>query len=221
MKPELLKTNDGSLTLRLNAMDETYHSTNGALTETQHVYIQNGLLKSDKTSIRILEVGFGTGLNALVTLDAFRKQNKIKSIHYTSLEKHPVDSEIYDQLNYGHLLSPNLQSEFLQMHQVPWEEDTEISPNFTLHKKEFDLLEDTLEGEFDMIFYDAFAPSKQCLMWNDETLEKVCHTLKPGGLFSTYCAKGDVRRSLKRCGLKMKRLPGPPGKWEMLFGTKI
>ena len=220
MKPSLKKTAEGSQTLRLEEFDETYHSTNGALTEAQHVFIENGLLKSPLKDIRILEVGFGTGLNALVTLEAFLGQEHLSSIHYTSLEKYPIAPEIYQNLNYGELTKPNLTSHFQLMHQSAWEEDIIIHKDFVLHKKEFDLLKKNITGTYDIIYYDAFAPSKQSPMWDDAVLAAVCKTLKEGGIFCTYCAKGSVRRSLQSNGLEMQRLPGPPGKREMLFGIK-
>ena len=220
MQPKLITTADGSQTLQLEEMDETYHSTNGALTEAQHVFINNGLLKSSHSSLRILEVGFGTGLNALVTLDALYKQTTIENVHYTTLEKYPVPAEIYNKLNYGQLVSPDLTTEFNLLHQAAWEEEVNINKHFTIHKRRFDLLEQKLEGEFDLIYYDAFAPSKQSPMWEDKILKKVCDTLKPGGIFSTYCAKGSVRRALQSFELEMERLPGPPGKREMLLGIK-
>ncbi len=220
MTPQLQATADGSFTLRLDEIDETYHSTNGALTEAQHVFIKNGFERYAKEEIKILEIGFGTGLNALVTLDAFLKQDKIKRVHYTSLEKYPVKTSLTKSLNYGQLLSPSLEQEFLKMHQSNWEEDIKISPSFLLQKKEFDLLEQTLEGEYDLIYYDAFAPSKQATMWEDDILQKVINTMTPNAIFTTYCAKGSVRRALQSFGLEMQRIPGPPGKREMLFGIK-
>lgn len=220
MKPSLIKTADGSQTLRLEEMDETYHSTNGALTEAQHVFIKNGLLKSPLKDIRILEIGFGTGLNALVTLDAFLELEHISSIHYTSLEKYPIAPEIFKKLNYGTLSTKNLETKFQLMHESAWEQDQLIEQGFTLHKKEFDLLKQSLTGKYDIIYYDAFAPSKQSPMWDDAILTAVCNTLEKGGILSTYCAKGSVRRALQNNGLDMQRLPGPPGKREMLFGIK-
>ncbi len=202
-------------------MDETYHSTNGALTEAQHVFIRNGFDLCVKTDIRILEVGFGTGLNAIVTLDAFQKQDSIKRVSYTTLEKYPVKEEISSQLNYGTLFSPTLDKQYHKIHQIEWEKDCEITPGFSLYKKEFDLLQQDLDGEYDLVYYDAFAPSKQAAMWEDDILKKVVDSMAPEAIFTTYCAKGSVRRALQSFGLKMQRVPGPPGKREMLLGKLI
>jgi len=220
MEPKIIQTADGSLSLRVEEMDETYHSTNGALTEARHVFISNGLALCDRSELRILEVGFGTGLNAIVTLDAFLKQEVIQNIHYTSLEKYPLDSAISAALNYGQLFSPSLEKEFNKLHQATWEKEQEISPHFTILKKEFDLLEQALEGNYDLIYYDAFAPSKQASMWEAEVLKKVVDVMTEKAILSTYCAKGTVRRALQTLGLEMHRLPGPPGKREMLMGRK-
>lgn len=221
MKPQIRHTNDGSLTLRLEEMDETYHSTHGAITEAQYVYIENGFQRSTKEHLNILEIGFGTGLNTLVTVDAFLKHEKVKSINYHSLEKYPVDTAIIEQLNYGSLLNPTREQLFDKIHKVHWETPQEINPNFMLFKQQFDLLKDQLIGEFDLIYYDAFAPSKQAEMWQEETVRKVVECMSQEAILVTYCAQGDAKRAFRACGLKIKRLPGPPGKWHMLLGQKV
>ncbi len=221
MNIKIQPTNDGSATLRLEEMDETYHSTNGALTETQHVFIKNGLEQIKKEHVRILEVGFGTGLNAIATLDFLLNQKIIKSIHYTTLEKYPLNAEIISQLNYGSLFPSDRSDFFLKMHKAKWEEDISINEVFSIHKKKFDLLTEELEGEYDLIYYDAFAPSKQAEMWDEAPLNKVINTMAPESIFSTYCAKGTVRRHLQSRGLQTSRVPGPPGKREMLVARKL
>lgn len=218
--PKLLNTDDGSQTLHLEEMDETYHSTHGALTEANYVYIENGFSRINKEHINILEIGFGTGLNALATLDAFLKQDKVKSITYTTLEKFPIEDEIISQLKYGQLTSPIMESEFASLHQAQWESTIEIAPNFHIHKKKLDLLTDSLEGEYDLIYYDAFAPSKQVEMWSNDIIKKVTDVMTSDALLTTYCAQGDAKRAFRECGLKVKRLPGPPGKWHMLNAFK-
>lgn len=220
MKTQILHTEDGSMTLRLDEMDETYHSTHGALTEALHVYIKNGFERRTMEHINILEVGFGTGLNALVTADAFLKQNKIKSVHYHTLEKYPVASEIINQLNYGEMLLENREELFTAIHKAPWEKDEEVIKGFTIHKQEIDLLTDTLSGSFDLVYYDAFAPSKQAEMWQQEIIKKVVDVMNDKALLSTYCVQGNAKRAFKACGLELKRLPGPPGKRQMLIGKK-
>lgn len=220
MKPKLQHTDDGSLTLRLDKMDETYHSTHGALTEAQYVYIKNGLERTTKEHLNILEIGFGTGLNALVTADAFLKQDTIKSIHYHTLEKFPITNDIISQLNYGQLLNPPREALFSQIHTADWEKDEEIASSFTLHKQEIDLVTDALSGYFDLVYYDAFAPSKQAEMWQQEVIQKVVDTMTDGALLSTYCVQGNAKRAFRASGLQLKRLPGPPGKRHMLIGQK-
>ncbi len=220
MQPILTNTADGSYTLRLEEMDETYHSTNGALTEARHVFIQNGFSAWDKKELRILEVGFGTGLNAMVTLDAFIKQNKIERVYYTTLEKYPVAHDICLKIAHGNLFEPILNAEYEAMHTAEWEQDVEILPNFFLHKKHFDLIAQSLSGKYDLVYFDAFAPSKQPEMWSPDVLKKVVDAMSPNSIFVTYCAKGEVRRNLQSLGLEMHRIPGPPGKREMLVGKK-
>lgn len=220
MKPQILHTDDGSLTLRLDEMDETYHSTHGALTEAQYVYIQNGFERTTKEHLNILEVGFGTGLNTLVTIDAFVKQEHIKSIHYHTLEKFPVAEEIISQLNYGQLLQNSDEDFFSPIHKAGWEQDEEILKGFTLHKQQIDLISDSLSGNYDLVYYDAFAPNKQGEMWSEDVIKKVVDIMADDALLCTYCAQGDAKRAFRACGLKLKRLPGPPGKWHMLIGWK-
>jgi tRNA U34 5-methylaminomethyl-2-thiouridine-forming methyltransferase MnmC len=220
MKPILQPTDDGSLTLRLDEMDETYHSTNGALTEAQYVYIKNGFERTTKEHLNILEIGFGTGLNTLVTADAFLKQDHIKSVHYHTLEKYPLETEIINQLNYGQRLSPPREAIYSSIHNADWEKKVEILNGFTLHKQKIDLLTESLSGCFDLVYYDAFAPSKQEEMWQKDVIQKVADVMKQGALLSTYCAQGEAKRAFRACGLKIRRLPGPPGKWHMLIGVK-
>lgn len=220
MTPKLLHTDDGSFTLRLDEMDETYHSTHGALTEAKYVYIANGFNRIGKGHINLLEIGFGTGLNALATIDAFLKQDTVKTVHYHTLEKYPVKAELITELKYGSLLEPDRTDIFDKIHQAAWNTKVEIIPGFTIFKQELDLLTDGLNGNFDLVYYDAFAPSKQTEMWHIDTIQKVVNTMTEDALLSTYCAQGDAKRAFRAAGLKLKRLPGPPGKWHMLTGIK-
>lgn len=220
MTPKLLHTDDGSFTLRLDEMDETYHSTHGALTEAKYVYIENGFKRADKEAIKILEIGFGTGLNALATIDAFLQQDTVKTIHYHTLEKFPVKAELITELKYGALLDPDRTDIFDKIHQAAWNTTVEIIPGFTIFKQELDLLTDDLNGAFDLVYYDAFAPSKQIEMWHSDTIQKVVNTMNEDALLSTYCVQGDAKRAFIAAGLKLKRLPGPPGKRHMLIGIK-
>ncbi len=212
--PRLILTEDGSHSLFLPHLNETYHSRHGAMQESKHVFIENGLkILKEKDTIHILEVGFGTGLNALLSFD-FAKKNDVK-IHYTTLETSPLPAEIYQSLNYAESENQNV---FISLHQAEWNTDEPIGSHFTLHKKEIEIQKFSSDKKFDLIFYDAFGPPTQPEMWSLEIFESIVSMMTKEGVFVTYCAKGQVRRDLESCGLKMERLPGPPGKREMLRG---
>lgn len=217
----LITTSDGSHTLLNTNLNETYHSVHGALQESKHVFIQHGLdfvSKSlNKSAINILEVGFGTGLNALLTLQQSITDNLI--IHYTSLEAFPVEASIWTKLNY--VESAESKEQFEKLHHAPWDEPEKISSNFTLRKLHTTLQQVELElNHYDLIYFDAFAPNKQPEMWELPILRKIEAAMKPGGLFVTYCAKGRLKRDLKGLGLVVESLQGPPGKREMVRATK-
>lgn len=211
-------TGDGSHSLLNEALNETYHSRHGAVRESQHVFIESGLnywLEKHKPPlVSILEVGFGTGLNALLTADeAILKNIKVE---YTSLETFPIPPEIWATLNY-----PDPHNLFRELHQAKWQDWVDINANFNLLKLQKSLQEVELEShQYDLIYFDAFAPNKQPELWENKMLEKVFGTIKPGGIFITYCAKGQVKRDLKTLGLIVESLPGPPGKREMVRATK-
>ena len=213
-------TGDGSHTIYLPDINEHYHSIHGAIQESVHIYIEQGLLRLEQTEISILEIGFGTGLNAFLSF-CYSKERSIK-INYLSLEKYPLSESEYTQLNYPQQVFPEYNSTFRQMHQADWNVWTDIDPNFRLHKLQVDLLtyQFNPSHQFDLVYYDAFAPGKQPEMWSAEILNKVGATVKNGGLLVTYCAKGSVRRALTDAGFLMARIPGPPGKKEILRGKK-
>jgi len=220
MDKEFIITEDGSHTIYLPEIDEHYHSVHGAIQESLHIYIDAGLLQTTKKTINILEIGFGTGLNAYLT-HCYARQNNI-SVNYFSLEKYPLTKTEYSGLNYSMNIFPEFSDIFEQMHQADWNTEVEISPQFTLQKMHSDLLSfsfDT-ESKFDLVYYDAFAPGKQPEMWTDEILQKVAATVKKDGLIVTYCAKGTVRRAFASAGFLMERIPGPVGKKEILRGKK-
>jgi tRNA U34 5-methylaminomethyl-2-thiouridine-forming methyltransferase MnmC len=185
-----------------------------------HVYIHAGLQSISKTEISILEIGFGTGLNAFLTL--IESKQRGSRIMYSSIEKYPLTHSDYMKLNYPEIVDPGFASQFIALHKARWNEPENISSEFTIHKLKADLLEFSFQGTelYDLIYFDAFAPSKQPELWTDEVLAKVAATLKPNGIFVTYSAKGTVRRALSESGLKMFRLQGPAGKKEMLKGIK-
>lgn len=215
---KIIITGDGSHSLLNEALDETYHSRHGAVQESLYVFIEKGfndiLEKQNPESMAILEVGFGTGLNALLTLAEATKKNI--NVSYTSIETYPINREVWETLNH-----PDPLGLFYELHQCPWEKWVEINPYFKLLKREQSLQHVELVPEqFELVYFDAFAPNKQPEMWELPMLEKVVKALKPGGIFITYCAKGQLKRDLKALGMVVESLPGPPGKREMVRAVK-
>lgn len=221
---QLIQTGDGSSSLLNVALNETYHSTHGAIQESNHVFIKNGLTffvdKHQPLSISIFEVGFGTGLNAILTL-LFSAEKNIQ-VDYTSIEAFPIDSETASQLNYSsHLPGEQTKNYFMQLHEVEWNKRIKTTNNFSLLKEKTSIQDfDSPVNQFDVIFFDAFAPAKQPEMWELQILEKVIKSLKQDGVFVTYCAQGQLKRNLKSLGLTVESLPGPPGKREMVRALK-
>jgi tRNA U34 5-methylaminomethyl-2-thiouridine-forming methyltransferase MnmC len=218
---KIIDTSDGSHSLLHSGLNETYHSIHGAIQESQYVYIEQGLnhwlSQNNQEDIRILEIGFGTGLNVLLTI-IWNKQ-AAKRIYLQTWELFPLDSAITQQLNYGEKL--NDQKSFSVLHTAPWENDFELNSTLIFHKHQGDVLHESFGDNFDLIYFDAFAPSRQGEMWTLDVLRKVTGVLKPGGVWVTYCARGQVKRDLISLGLKVETLPGPPGKKEMIRATKI
>jgi len=210
-------TEDGSHTLYVPHMDEHYHSIHGAVQESKFVFIKAGMLASEVEHPSIFEVGFGTGLNAFLT--AIEAIDNHKTIRYTSVELYPLNSQQAMQLNYSERLGyPDI---FRQIHAAKWNEWQVIGEYFQLRKINADFLKLQLEeNEYDVIYFDAFAPNKQVDLWQQGLFDKLFCSLKPQGIFVTYCAKGIVRRMLQASGFVVERLPGPPGKHEMLRGHK-
>lgn len=205
----IIWTKDGSPTLYRSDIDEHFHSTFGAFTESEHVYIQNGLRYraslDNKQPLIVFEVGFGTGLNAVLTAQSGL------SVCYYAIEKFPLPSEVADSLNFGPTINPGLLS---ALHQAPWDTSTRITPSFNLHKIKGDFTEsvETINNlTADVIFMDAFAPEKQPEMWSETILSRLVDMLNPGGVITTYCAKGYIRRYFQKLGLIAHRLPGPIG----------
>lgn len=220
MLKEFVITGDGSQTLYIPELDEHYHSTHGAINESNHVYINNGFYQIGKPEISILEIGFGTGLNALLTYEHAKKCN-IK-VDYYCLEKYPLSEFEFNKLEYWKSCSNNNPEIFRNIHISKWGTKSQISDSFTLIKSKSDLLpHDFKDDTFDLIYYDAFGPSKQAEMWTEEILRKVAKTLNFDGIFVTYCAKGSVRRALSAAGISMERIPGPVGKKEILRGKRL
>ena len=215
-KLELQQTPDGSYTLLRTDIGETYHSRHGALTESLHVFIKNGLeLLPNKDKIMVLEIGLGTMLNAYLTAQWAQEQGQ--HIDYIGLEKHPVPAEF--------LVKPDIKwdlngEQYGQITKTPWEAPSQINDYFSFQKQVADALTCEINMAPDIIFFDAFAPNYQGEMWDITFFGKLFKTIKPGGIFTTYCAKGSVRRDLEAVGFRIERKPGPPGKREMLVGFK-
>lgn len=213
-------TDDGAPTLYRPDLDEHYHSTKGALTEARHVYIDMALRARGQREIDLLEVGFGTGLNAWLTLLEAREQGL--NIRYTAFELYPLAPEVADRLGYPALTDPQQATAFARLHSCEWDRPVAITPQFTLHKRHADLTRTPVEGLYDVVYFDAFAPEKQPEMWSEAIFRTLYDHLAPGGILTTYCAKGEIRRRLQAIGFKVERLPGPPhGKREILRATKV
>jgi tRNA U34 5-methylaminomethyl-2-thiouridine-forming methyltransferase MnmC len=220
-RPEVITTSDGSTTLYLIELDEQYHSVNGAITESRHVFLKNGLeFSGAKPSLNLLEIGFGTGLNALLTAE-YAIENKIK-ISYCTIEKYPLEPDVISELNFGKLLGDNATHLFDAIHSAEWGKMVEIHPYFRIFKIEADMLEFEFKFDttFDVVYFDAFGPDKQPEMWNHSVFTSLFEILSPLGVIVTYSAKGEVRRRMTSAGFTVERLPGPPGKREMLRGIK-
>ena len=216
---EIVSTREGIHTLINNRLKEHYHSLFGSMQESMHVFIRNGLcaLNKNLNDISILEMGFGTGLNAVLT---YRENQVLRySIHYTTVEAFPLPVTVTDKLNYFEYFGKPLQPVFRKMHSSKWFENISFE-NFTLHKIQADMLELQLDGSYDLIYYDAFSPLHQPELWTFEVLHKIYDACKKNAILVTYCAKGDVKRTLKGVGFDVETLPGPKGKREMVRAVK-
>lgn len=217
----IIVTADGSNTLALAENVEHYHSTHGAISESLHIFIRAGLheLNNPREVISIFEMGFGTGLNALLTL----AENKgFSKIHYTAVELCPLSAEISIGLNYPELLNNSgLRPVFELLHSSAWNVEVEITPNFSIHKIHADIKNLELpSNHFDLIYFDAFAPWFTPECWTEDVFKKMFDTLKLNGILVTYSSKGDVKRALKSSGFVIEKLPGPVGKREFVRGVK-
>lgn len=219
MKREIIITSDGSTTIHLSDWNEQYHSKHGAIQEAYHVFIKNGLEYLAKENVSILEIGFGTGLNTFITfLEASKKQQKIS---YTGIEGYPVLSHEIEKLNFvAELKAEKFASVFETIHSCSWEKNHMISENFQLTKRKqfFEDFDDL--NSYELIYFDAFGARVQPELWSVEIFRKMHHALKIDGILVTYAAKGSVRRAMQSVGFKVERLPGPPGKREMLRAIK-
>ena len=222
---EIRFTHDGSHTLYNPELNENYHSVNGAMDESVHVFIEAGLkpVLQEKKGIYVLEVGFGTGLNAWLSICNVQKFYPDSIVSYVAIEPYPVPEDIVARLNYPQVsngFSPMAEL-YRQLHQAPWESETKIVYNqFHLRKFPVSLQEFKPYWLFDLIYYDAFAPSKQPEMWDRTLFEKLYEITVPGGMLVTYCAKGQFKRDLREIGWEVESLPGPTGKREMTRAIK-
>lgn len=213
-------TADGSHTLYVKNLGETYHSTNGAIQESKHIFINAGFNYLKKPQLKILEVGFGTGLNAFLTLlECVKTKTKVD---YTTIETFPLANKIIEQLNYTKELKSTLKETklFHLLHQVAWERYQKITPNFQLNKIKVELNDYQTIEQFDLVYFDAFAPQVQPEMWTKPIFEKVYDLMSEGGILVTYCAKGSVKRTLIEVGFNIENLPGPSGKREITRAWK-
>ena len=232
MKRIIERTEDGSATLFVPELNEHYHSVKGARTESQHIFIDMGFKASTAFQPRILEIGFGTGLNALLTMETAGEEKRV--VHYTGIELYPLSWEEVDVLNYSD--NPL----FKKLHTSLWNKDVNITSYFTLHKVQGDVSQvfcdrpSTTDGKssakspalftdhlFDLVYFDTFAPEKQPEMWSEELFRNIYAGMNTDGILTTYCAKGVIRRLLQAVGFTVERLPGPPGgKREILRASK-
>jgi len=219
LKRKIITTGDGSKTIQIEDWDEQYHSKHGAIQEAYHVFIDHGLRLFQNDNLHILEIGFGTGLNALITLVEARKRQL--RIDYAGVEAFPVAMEEVNLLDYCKQLGFEAEEEaFQKMHKTPWEETISITPDFSLLKQQKDFKKIEEENLFNLIYFDAFGARVQPELWTEEIFLKMYMALKQNGVLVTYAAKGSVRRAMQAVGFTVERLPGPPGKREMLRAVK-
>lgn len=212
MDKKLVITNDGSHSLFVPEINECYHSKHGAIVEAEHVFIKNGFSIANKPQLNILEIGFGTGLNALLT--AQKANSKKVNVKYHTMELFPVTKDNYSKLNFTELIGSE-DDALLNLHKSTWEEEHKISSYFSITKNNTSLEEYNTKVKFDIIYFDAFSPEKQPELWEDNIFKKMHHFLKEDGFLVTYCAKGIVRRTLQAVGFEVISLDGPPGKRQM------
>jgi len=211
-------TEDGSHTIFVKGLDEPYHSMHGALQESMHVFIKQGLLTVKESSVRILELGFGTGLNALLTLRESIPLNL--EIYYHAVEKYPLMEHEYKLLNHEKVVDLLPKGTLHKIHSCPWGEAVQISDRFSLYKEETDFRSMKLPPDITLVYFDAFSPDKQPELWSHEVMDAIGRVTKPGAILVTYSSKGVVRRTLTSSGFKVHKVAGPPGKREMIRAIK-
>ena len=219
MKREIVQTSDGSTTIYLPEWEENYHSKHGAIQEAKHVFIKNGFSIFKQDEISILEIGFGTGLNAFITF--LEAKNANIKVNYSGAEAYPVDFNEIEQMNYVvELQATDFELEFQKMHTSEWNSNVKISDDFYLKKRKQFFNEINDVEAFELIYFDAFGFRVQPELWSTEIFQKMYNALKPGGVLVTYAARGVVKRSMIEVGFSVEKLAGPPGKREMFRATK-
>jgi tRNA U34 5-methylaminomethyl-2-thiouridine-forming methyltransferase MnmC len=218
LKREIIKTNDGSTTIHLPDWNESYHSKHGAIQEAYHVFIKNGLSLFEGKPISILEIGFGTGLNAFITFIEATKNNQ--AIDYVGIEAYPIAIEEAMQMNYAEQMEESYNPIFEQIHNSVWSEKVQITNNFSVTKRQqfFQDIDDT--AVFDLIYFDAFGFRVQPELWSEEIFQKMYDALKPNGVLVTYACRTSIKNAMLVAGFSVEKLPGAPGKREMLRATK-
>ena len=218
MPNKIFITDDGSHSMFSEKHGVSYHSKYGAIQETEHVFINSALrFKLPSSSLSILDIGFGSGLNAYMSYLEAEKLNL--PIQYVAIEAFPISLEQAKQLNFSEELELD-PADFLKLHQVEWDIQNRISDKFVFEKKLMRFEEIEFHNQFDIIFFDAFAPTAQPELWEENILQKMFNALLPKGVLTTYCAKGVVKRTFKKVGFEVQSIPGPPGKREMIRAIK-
>jgi tRNA U34 5-methylaminomethyl-2-thiouridine-forming methyltransferase MnmC len=221
MQRVIVETADGSSSVYIPEFDESYHSKYGSIQESQLVFIRSGLeaAVNGRSEISVLEIGFGTGLNAFLTY-LFAKSHQIKIV-YHAVEPFPLEQELYTRLNYPvQLQADAFRENFIQMHESGWKREAMVQPGFMLHKYAVPVRDLKLEEKIDVIYYDAFAPRVQPELWTQDVFTQMYDLLNTGSILVTYCAKGEVKRNMRSAGFSVETLPGPAGKREMTRAIK-
>ncbi len=217
MSPQIITTADNSHTIKNEQFNETYHSERGALLEAMHVFIEAGFRQVEKAQVAVFEVGFGTGLNAWLTLLEAEKTGQ--DVYYESIELYPIDISTSSSLNFAALTHGDAQL-FDLLHQCEWNRPVAITPRFTLHKVKCNLLDYSHQQMFDVVYFDAFSPDTQPELWTENIFQNIYSSLNPNGLLTTYSSKGLVKQNLRSAGFRVQRLQGAGGKRHMVSAVK-
>lgn len=215
---QLITTSDGSHTIYIPEMNEHYHSIHGAVQESTYIFINSGFDYCKADPLNIYEVGFGTGLNALLT--ALKSRVGERPVNYTTIEKYPISKDMIRSLNHYQFAGKDGKEISDLIHSSLWDVNVNICHNFNLKKIKADFTSKSPEGTYDLIYFDAFGPDKQPEMWTKELFAGIAAMTKKNGVFVTYSAKGEVKRNLKACGFEVTLLPGPPGKRQIIRAIK-